>query len=134
MQGDACRPQQWWDQKPFDRILLDAPCSATGVIRRHPDIKICRKQGQIPRLAATQSKLLKALWPLLAQGGRLLYATCSILRRENDAVVEEFINNHKDARYIPIDAAWGVPTRVGRQALPGLEDTDGFYYALLEKL
>jgi 16S rRNA (cytosine967-C5)-methyltransferase len=134
MQGDARHPDQWWDGALFDKILLDAPCSATGVIRRHPDVKICRKPAQLPRFAATQRKLLQALWPLLGQGGRLLYSTCSLLRRENDAVIEEFINNHNDARSVPIEAPWGVPTAFGRQTLPGLENTDGFYYALLDRV
>lgn len=135
IQGDACHPDQWWDGKLFDKILLDAPCSATGVIRRHPDIKICRKPAQLPGFAATQRSLLEALWPLLGRNGRLLYSTCSVLRRENDAVIEDFINNHNDARPVPIDAPWGLPTAFGRQTLPGGPgNTDGFYYALLDRV
>lgn len=129
--GDARRPAAWWDGKPFDRILLDAPCSGTGVIRRHPDIKLLRTPADIEQLAALQRELLEALWPLLASGGRLLYATCSILPQENTRVIEHFLATHGDARECPIDAAWGLAQPAGRQLLPARHD--GFYYALLEK-
>lgn len=132
--GDASAPGQWWDGRQFDRILLDAPCSATGVIRRHPDIKVLRQESQLPRLEQLQSGLLQGLWPLLAQGGRLLYVTCSLLRRENDWQIENFTARHKDVRVIPVNAPWGIATARGRQTLPSLDDTDGFYYALLERL
>ncbi len=131
--GDATTPAQWWDVRPFDRILLDAPCSATGVIRRHPDIKVLRQPGQLPKLEQLQASLLEALWPLLASGGRLLYVTCSLLQRENDRQIEKFSGTHKDVRVLPIAATWGIATNCGRQTLPSLDDTDGFYYALLER-
>ena len=131
--GDARTPAQWWDGRPFDRILLDAPCSATGVIRRHPDIKFLRQAQQLPKLEQLQVALLDALWPLLTSGGRLLYATCSLLQRENDRQIEKFSAKHKDVRVLPISAAWGTATNHGRQTLPSLDDTDGFYYALLER-
>jgi 16S rRNA (cytosine967-C5)-methyltransferase len=132
--ADARTPAQWWDGRAFDRILLDAPCSATGVIRRHPDIKVLRQAGQLPKLEQLQAALLEALWPLLAAGGRLLYVTCSLLHRENDRQIEKFSGKHKDVRVLPIAAAWGTATNCGRQTLPSLDDTDGFYYALLERL
>ena len=131
--GDARTPAQWWDGRSFNRILLDAPCSATGVIRRHPDIKVLRQAGQLPGLELRQAALLEALWPLLAPGGRMLYVTCSLLYRENDRQIEKFSSKHKDARVLPISAAWGTATTCGRQTLPSVDDTDGFYYALLER-
>lgn len=131
--GDAACPASWWDGRPFDRILLDAPCSATGVIRRHPDIKVLRRPDQLASLEPLQAALLQGLWPLLAPGGRLLYVTCSLLRRENETQIEKFTAAHKDARILPIAAPWGVPANPGRQTLPATDDTDGFYYALLER-
>lgn len=131
--ADAAHPDKWWDRRPFDRILLDAPCSATGVIRRHPDIKLLRKPGQFSHYAAAQQALLRAALSLLRPRGRLLYATCSILRRENDRQIDKFVRNHKDVRVLPIGGPWGTATEFGRQTLPGIDDTDGFYYALLEK-
>ena len=131
--ADAADPAAWWDGTPFARILLDAPCSATGVIRRHPDIRALRRPTDIAALAARQHALLTALWPLLADGGRLLYATCSVLRAENDEVVAAFIADHDDARIEAIDAGWGRQTEFGRQILPGQDGMDGFYYACLRK-
>lgn len=131
--GDASNPSQWWDGVSFDRILLDAPCSATGVIRRHPDIKFLRQKDQLRRLEQLQAGLLKGLWPTLAPGGRLLYVTCSLLQRENDDQIEKFAASNKDARVVPITASWGVQTTCGRQTLPSTDDTDGFFYALLER-
>ena len=131
--GDAGNPDAWWDGRPFDRILLDAPCSGTGVIRRRPDIKILRRPGDIDAMAGRQGAMLRALWPLLARGGRLLYATCSVLPRENERVVESFLANHADAAAVRIDAAWGRPTGFGRQILPGDDAMDGFFYAALAK-
>ncbi|MBI5461511.1 MAG: 16S rRNA (cytosine(967)-C(5))-methyltransferase RsmB [Gammaproteobacteria bacterium] len=139
--GDAAQPAQWWDGRPFQRILLDAPCSATGVIRRHPDIKSLRRARDIDTLAAAQAQLLDALWPLLEPGGLLLYATCSVLRRENEAQIAAFLARHADARESTPDADWGRPLRHGRQLLPGDADgghaatgMDGFFYARLMKV
>ncbi len=122
----------------FDRILVDAPCSATGVIRRHPDIKFLRRREDIPTLAARQRDMLDALWPMLKPGGRLLYATCSVLRAENHEVIAGFLRRHPDALEIRL-ADTGLPAVVevdagpGYQLLPGTADTDGFYYALMER-
>ncbi|MCA1798367.1 MAG: 16S rRNA (cytosine(967)-C(5))-methyltransferase RsmB [Xanthomonadaceae bacterium] len=129
--GDAATPGAWWDGKPFDRILLDAPCSATGVIRRHPDIRLLRRESDIPALAELQRELLAALWPLLAPGGVLVYATCSVLAAENDAAVDAFIAAQPGASATPFAAEWGHPTLRGRQVLPGQDGMDGFYYACL---
>jgi 16S rRNA (cytosine967-C5)-methyltransferase len=139
--GDAAQPDDWWDGRPFDRILLDAPCSATGVIRRHPDIKSLRRAGDVDELAATQAQLLDALWPLLAPGGMLLYATCSVLRRENEQQIERFLQRHGDARDQEPAGTWGRAVGCGRQILPGDgavpadpgASMDGFYYAVLIK-
>lgn len=131
--ADATAPEQWWDGRTFDRILLDAPCSATGVIRRHPDIKLLRRPDDIAQLQAVQRRILQAIWPLLAVGGILLYATCSILRRENDEQITHFLRGHEEAREIPIDAPWGHALAVGRQILTGEEEMDGFYYARIGK-
>ena len=132
--GDAGEPAAWWDGRPFDRILLDAPCSATGVIRRNPDIKLLRRPGDIAALAARQATLLERLWPLLAPGGMLLYATCSILPQENNHVLQQFVAAQPEAVERPIAADWGVLRPVGRQILPGPpDDQDGFYYGLLQR-
>lgn len=133
VRADASRPDQWWDRRQFDRILLDAPCSATGVIRRHPDIKLLRAPDQFSKLCALQARLLESLWPLLKTGGLMLYSTCSVLRCENDAQIEKFSAIHKDARILALDVPWGVASAMGRQTLPGSGGTDGFYYALLAK-
>ncbi len=131
--GDAADPQDWWDGKAFDRILLDAPCSGSGVIRRHPDIKLLRTAQDIVALAQQQRRLLDALWPLLAQGGILLYATCSVLMAENQHNLAQFLATHSDAREQPIDTDWGHTQTPGRQLLPGEHGMDGFYYARLMK-
>jgi 16S rRNA (cytosine967-C5)-methyltransferase len=134
--GDATHPEDWWDQRPYQRILVDAPCSGTGVMRRHPDIKLLRRPEDIPVLAAHQWALLQALWPLLAPGGRLVYATCSILPAENDAVIEAFLAEHPEATVAdPLAALGDVGRRLqwGRQILPGEADMDGFYYAALDR-
>lgn len=131
--GDAGEPSTWWDGKPFDRILLDAPCSATGVIRRHPDIKLHRRAGDIAPLAREQRRMLAALWPLLASGGRLVYATCSVLREENERVVAEFISTHADAETQAFELPAGHRADAGWQILPGEGGLDGMYYAALEK-
>lgn len=129
--GDAAAPDAWWDGVPFDRILLDAPCSATGVIRRHPDIRLLRRHADIPALADLQRRLLVALWPLLAPGGLLVYATCSVLAAENDATIDAFLAAQPGAAATPFTASWGRATRHGRQVLPGQDGMDGFYYACL---
>jgi 16S rRNA (cytosine967-C5)-methyltransferase len=136
--ADASNPKEWWDGRPFDRILLDAPCSATGVIRRHPDIKLLRRAGDVEALAAVQRKLLAALWETLAPGGRLLYVTCSVLRAENDVVVTEFLASQADAREDRVLHDYNIRDLMcerasGFQVLPGTEGMDGFYFACLEK-
>lgn len=131
--GDAANPKDWWDGKLFDRILLDAPCSALGVIRRHPDIKLLRRAEDIEQLQALQKAILQAVWPLLAPGGLLLYATCSILKQENERQVQAFLAEHNDAVELPIDADWGIAGVCGRQILTGDAAMDGFYYARLSK-
>ncbi len=131
--ADAADLDSWWDGVLFDRILLDAPCSATGVIRRHPDIKLLRKQKDIVALQQEQAKLLRKLWQVLQAGGYLLYATCSILPAENNDQVEAFLREYADAVDQPINVAWGRALSVGRQILPGEMGMDGFYYASLKK-
>ena len=130
---DATEPAAWWDGQPFERILVDAPCSATGIIRRQPDIKLHRRGADIAPLTIAQMRLLHALWPLLASGGRLVYATCSLLRAENEQVLAEFLAAHADARALPLSDQHGHTAGVGRQNLPGEQGMDGFYYAVLEK-
>ncbi len=131
--GDATAPANWWNGEPFDRILLDAPCSASGVIRRHPDIKLHRRERDLEPLIAVQHKLLEALWPLLAPGGTLLYATCSILRAENQEVVQAFVNTHATADIERLTLPMGHPAGPGWQLLPGEAGLDGMYYARLSK-
>jgi 16S rRNA (cytosine967-C5)-methyltransferase len=131
--ADAGTPDAWWDGKPFDAILLDAPCSATGIIRRQPDIKWHRRAADIPAVVAHQARLLDALWPLLAPGGRLLYATCSVLRDENERQVDAFLARTPDAAAQPLDERFGRASGAGRQRLPGEDGMDGFFYALLRK-
>lgn len=131
--GDALEPANWWDGQVFERILLDAPCSASGVIRRHPDIKLLRRVEDISQLAETQYGLLKALWPLLAVDGILLYCTCSIFPEENHLVLQKFLATTPDAVEYKIESTYGKPLSIGRQILPGMHDMDGFYYARLRK-
>ncbi|EPX3986732.1 16S rRNA (cytosine(967)-C(5))-methyltransferase RsmB [Vibrio cholerae] len=126
--GDARYPQQWWQGEQFDRILLDAPCSATGVIRRHPDIKWLRRADDIAALAELQREILDAMWQQLKPGGSLVYATCSITPQENRLQVKAFLERTPDARLVGSD-----PTQPGRQILPGEKAMDGFYYAVLSK-
>ncbi|HET7570277.1 MAG TPA: 16S rRNA (cytosine(967)-C(5))-methyltransferase RsmB [Gammaproteobacteria bacterium] len=130
--GDARRPDDWWDGRAFDRILLDAPCSGSGVIRRHPDIKSLRRAADIDRLTAVQAQLLAALWPLLAAGGKLVYVTCSVLRAENEATIAAFLARQADVRAVTL-TGFGRAAGAGRQILPGDKGMDGFYYACLEK-
>ncbi|MDY6944187.1 MAG: 16S rRNA (cytosine(967)-C(5))-methyltransferase RsmB [Pseudomonadota bacterium] len=143
--ADAAEPEGWWDGKPFSRILLDVPCSATGVIRRHPDIKLLRRSDDIAALAARQSQLLRKSWALLQPGGRLLYASCSALQAETTAVIEEFLRTEPSARDATGERLQALPafaagldggTRAGAGGLriaAGSAGMDGFYYALLDK-
>jgi len=119
--------------KGFDRILLDAPCSATGIIRRHPDIKLLRRDSDIDKLAATQAKLLAVAWDLLNVGGKLLYSTCSILPEENENIVAAFCQDNTNAFTEDLEQTWGLPTTTGRQLLPTADTHDGFFYARLVK-
>ncbi|NLJ93462.1 MAG: 16S rRNA (cytosine(967)-C(5))-methyltransferase RsmB [Aeromonadales bacterium] len=132
LQGDGAYPEQWWQGPLFDRILLDAPCSATGVIRRHPDIKWLRRPEDITQLAALQAQILDALWQQLTPGGTFLYATCSILPQENSEQIKAFLQRTPDAQLLPLHEA-DTPEQPGWQLLPGEEDRDGFYYAKLGK-
>ncbi len=131
--GDARAVDQWWDGQVFQRILLDAPCSATGVIRRHPDIKLTRQTDDIAALAQLQGELLDALWPTLAENGILLYATCSTLPTENTEVIAAFLQRTSDAQELPFQAAFGKAQPHGQQLLAQVGGHDGFYYARLIK-
>ncbi|GAA4895521.1 16S rRNA (cytosine(967)-C(5))-methyltransferase RsmB [Ferrimonas pelagia] len=130
--GDASHPYQWWDKQQFDRILLDAPCSATGVIRRNPDSKWLRRDADIAKLAEVQSDILQAIWPLLKPGGTLVYATCSVLPEENAEQIKAFLQQTPDAMLSPIHQQ-DVSERPGLQLLPQADGGDGFYYARLSK-
>ena len=136
--GDAGAPATWWDGIPFDRILLDAPCSALGVIRRHPDIRLRKSPSDIDKLPQLQARLLAAAWRLLARGGRLVYATCTVTRSENRDLIGEFLRGTPDAVSLPAEQWEGWPNLgeaddFGRQILPGEAGADGFYYAALTK-
>lgn len=130
--ADAADAKRWWDGTPFDRILIDAPCSGSGVIRRHPDIKWLRRPTDLPPLALTQRRLLDRLWPLLAADGVLVYATCSILHAEGDDILLPFLERHPDAKLTAIPIPQGQATRCGLRIPPG-GDFDGFYFARLRK-
>lgn len=130
---DVNETAQWWDGQLFDRILLDAPCSGSGVIRRHPDIKLLRRETDIMALAKTQRHLLESLWPLLASNGVLLYATCSIFPEEGIEVMQDFLASHDEAKEEKIEASWGIACDIGRQILSGQHNMDGFYYARVRK-
>ena len=131
--GDLADPESWWGGAAFDAILLDVPCSATGVIRRHPDIKLLRRAGDIGDLAARQAELLATAWRLLRPGGRLLYATCSLLAAENEGVVAPWLARTADARAVPLSFPGGIDRTVGRAIALGTQGMDGFYYALLAR-
>lgn len=131
--GDAENPPAQLEPGSFDRILVDAPCSASGVIRRHPDVKLLRRQDDIGQLGQQQRKILAGLWPLLRPGGHLLYATCSVLDGENSEIVRQFTGEHADARLINPTVNWGEATDCGRQLLPSTGGPDGLFYALLQK-
>ena len=125
--GDARKPADWWDGRPFERILADVPCSASGVVRRHPDIKWLRRPEDVAGFAQTQAAILDALWPLMAPGGKMLYCTCSVFPAENGGQVRAFLARHPDARRLPTGGS-----EEELQLLPSATH-DGFYYALLEK-
>ena len=138
--GDATRPASWWDGRAFDAIVLDAPCSGSGVVRRHPDIRWLRRAQDLQALAQTQAAMLEALWPLLKPGGRLLYATCSIFRAEGQAQIDAFLQRRggQGVRVDPASPGHLLPlpdngiAGPGR-AVPADADADGFFYALLLK-
>lgn len=129
--GDATEPQTWWDGKLFDRILVDAPCSALGVIRRHPDIKLLRRAQDLMALPALQAQILNAAWSMLKEGGLLVYATCSILKAENEQQIAQFLASNANTQEIPFAKN---PAQHGWQILTGENDCDGFYYARLRKV
>lgn len=131
--ADASAVDSWWDGHPFDGVLLDAPCSATGVIRRHPDIKLLRRRSDLVKLAQLQAGLLRALWPTLKPGGVLVYATCSVLPEENEDIVSAFVAEQITAIHDPIEANWGISRPFGRQLFPRPDGHDGFYYARIIK-
>jgi 16S rRNA (cytosine967-C5)-methyltransferase len=136
--ADAAAPASWWDGQPFDRILLDAPCSALGVIRRHPDIRLRKSPAEIDKLPAVQGSLLRAAWSMLKHGGRLVYVTCTVTRSENRDVIGEFLGSCRDASIVAASdwAGWpnfGESDGYGHQILPGEAGADGFYYAALSK-
>ncbi len=137
--ADARDYERWWSGEPFDRILIDAPCSASGVIRRHPDIKTLRRETDIQALVVLQAEILDAAWQMLAVGGELLYVTCSIFKDENERQVSSFMTAHQDAKALEITEGmvgmnWGRPCNPGLQLFPGEHDADGFYFCRLTKL
>lgn len=138
--ADVAADDGWWgsdsgntEESPFDAILLDVPCSATGVIRRHPDIRMLRRREDIQQLETVQAEILERAWALLKPGGRLLYATCSVLPQENSEQVMAFVNKHPEASVVTLEASWGKACEAGRQLFPQTDGHDGFYYALLNK-
>jgi len=131
--ADAMDTESWWNGKKFNKILLDAPCSATGVIRRHPEIKWLRSSEQVEAVVQVQAGLLNALWPLLEPGGTLVYATCSVLKRENSQQIDGFLEHHADAALASPVVEWGTAGPLGRQIMPGEAGMDGFFYAVLRK-
>lgn len=133
LQGDALNPGGWWDGRLFDRILLDAPCSALGVIRRHPDIKVLRTLEDVQAITLIQAQLLKQMWALLKPGGLMLYATCSILKQENEDQIQNFQRATTDCHVVPIKQPIGICNQWGWQLLPGDLDNDGFFYSILRK-
>jgi 16S rRNA (cytosine967-C5)-methyltransferase len=130
--GDAAQPDAWWDGTPYEAILADVPCSASGVVRRHPDVKWLRRPSDIARFAERQRELLESLWRLLARDGKLLYATCSVFREENHEQIRWFLERHRDARRLTLPAPHTNAQQLAGQILPD-ERHDGFFYALLQK-
>ncbi len=133
VQGDARNKTSWWDGEAFDRILIDAPCSASGVVRRHPDIKIRRKPEELFDLCNLQLKILEESWTMLSKKGILVYVTCSIFQEENDLIIEKFLTNKKEACLKKIKMTGGIAANYGYQILPGLQNMDGFYFCRLQK-
>lgn len=131
--GDAIDPGGWWDGRAFERVLIDAPCSATGVIRRHPDVKLHRTPAELGKLRRLQAAILRGLWPLLTSGGKLLYMTCSVLPGENEQQLQTFLARHSDASVVPLSLPFALARDPGLQILPGEQGMDGFYYACLRK-
>jgi 16S rRNA (cytosine967-C5)-methyltransferase len=133
--ADAARPSDWWDGKPFDAILLDGPCTASGIVRRHPDVRWLRRESDIAQLAATQARLLEVLWPLVAEGGRLVYCTCSVFRAEGEQQVQTFLAHNTEAFLRPAPGHLLPQTGAPQEALPDnlRGDHDGFFYAALDK-
>ncbi|GGI88535.1 16S rRNA (cytosine(967)-C(5))-methyltransferase RsmB [Legionella impletisoli] len=131
--GDVLKPDTWWDGKLFDRILFDAPCSATGVIRRHPDIKLLRTPEEVSFIVTLQKDMLTTLWPLLAPGGLLLYATCSVMPEENEQQMKAFAESHRNCHINQESKPWGRSVGYGWQILPGDNNMDGFFYCALYK-
>ena len=131
---DASRLETWWDGVPLDAVLIDAPCSATGIVRRQPDVLLHRRESDLAPLLATQARLLDALWTTLAPGGVLLYATCSVLKAENEAQIDAFLARTPEARAELLDDSFGHVSGAGRQRLPGEQGGDGFFYARLRKV
>ncbi len=129
--ANALTPDKWWDGQFFDRILLDAPCTATGVIRRHPDIKILRKEEDVQTSSILQTKILEQIWPLLRSGGMMVYATCSILKEENEQQIADFISKNSDCKVLTNEMPWGHNTGYGWQLFPGEHHGDGFFYSVL---
>lgn len=132
--SDIIDLDHWWDNKSFDRILLDAPCSATGVIRRHPDIKLLRTPEEVKTISMLQMQLLETLWQTLKPKGLLVYVTCSIFKQENSKLIKHFVDNNSDSVLKPIEGQWGIDTGHGKQILTGQNNMDGFFYACLEKV
>jgi 16S rRNA (cytosine967-C5)-methyltransferase len=132
-QADAAAVADWWDGEAFDRILLDVPCSASGVIRRHPDIKLLRRESDIVPLASIQLGLLEAMWSVLKPGGRLVYATCSVFPQENHRIIQRYLKQQPAATLLAPEFTWGRDMTAGRQLLPDSASHDGFFYAVLEK-
>ena len=132
--ADAGKPQTWWDGKPFDAILLDAPCSASGIVRRHPDVRWLRRESDIAQLASVQRKMLQTLWPLVKPGGRLLYCTCSIFIEEGELQAQTFLANNTDAVLLPSPGHWFVQSGAASALLgDNHANHDGFYFALFQK-
>jgi 16S rRNA (cytosine967-C5)-methyltransferase len=131
--ADAAEPGAWWDGQPYDAVLLDAPCSATGIVRRQPDVLLHRRPQDLAALVALQARLLDAAWAVLRPGGVLVYATCSLLHAENAGQIARFLARRPDADAVPLEEAFGSASGAGRQRLPGEQEMDGFFYARLRK-